>query len=691
MRNKSKSGKRFWFSHYTTAVLSVAAALGATLILKSLLQETPAALFYVAVMVSSWIGGFSSGLLATILSTIAVNYFLADGHHSFIAVDLKTWFQLGIFAMAALLISYLNESRLRAKQRADVNLKSWQDSETRYRYLANSIPQLVWMAAPDGTMLDVNDRWSEYTGLTLEQVRSQGWESIVHPEDIPVLSQHWIAAVQAGTDYQAEGRQRRADGVYRWHLHQAVPQKNDQGQIVKWYGTATDIHDRKQAEEERQQVQAELSRSLSAEQIAREEAERANRIKDEFLAVLSHELRSPLNPILGWTKLLQSRPFTPEKTAQALATIERNAKLQAQLIEDLLDVSRILRGKMVLNVGLVDLVTTIEAAIDTVRLAAEAKNIDLRFAVNGAVVRGEESVIPAIQVSGDAARLQQIVWNLLSNAVKFTPPEGRVEVRLESFAASGLSSQLEAPTQHSNLKPQTSYARITVTDTGKGINPDFLPYVFDYFRQEDGATTRKFGGLGLGLAIVKQGVELHGGTVSVDSPGEGQGATFTIRLPLIEQRQAGSRDGEISLDVSESTPCTPLTHLRILVVDDEADMRDLLLTILQNQGAQVEVAASAAAALVILEQWQPDLLISDIGMPNMDGYMLIRQVRSRPPEQGGLIPAIALTAYAAEIDQQQALAAGFQRHLAKPIEPVQLIQGIVNLLNSKSKSMSIRF
>ncbi len=385
------------------------------------------------------------------------------------------------------------------------------------------------------------------------------------------------------------------------------------------------------------------ARLYEAEQRARASAETANRIKDEFLAVLSHELRSPLNPILGWTKLLRTRKFDEQATNRALETIERNALLQTQLIEDLLDVSRILRGKMVLNVSPVNLATTIEAALETVRLAAESKGIQIQtiFAPNAGLV------------SGDSARLQQVIWNLLSNAVKFTPKGGRVEVRVEQDA---------------------SIAQIVVSDTGKGISPEFLPYVFDYFRQEDGKTTRKFGGLGLGLAIVHHLVELHGGTVQASSPGEGQGATFTVKLPLTRIVKEPYFDSESQVTTFN------LSQLRILVVDDEADMRELLVAILSEYGVQVKVAASAEEALTALDQFQPDVLISDIGMPEVDGYALMRQIRQLLPQQGGLIRAIALTAYAGEYNQQQALEAGFQRHVAKPVEPYELVKTIATLL-----------
>jgi signal transduction histidine kinase/ActR/RegA family two-component response regulator len=401
-----------------------------------------------------------------------------------------------------------------------------------------------------------------------------------------------------------------------------------------------DISDRKQAEAEREQL-------LAREQSAREAAEAASRIKDEFLAVVSHELRSPLNPILGWSKLLRSRQLDAEKTDRALEVIERNAQMQAQLINDLLDVSRILRGKLSLDTHPVDLVVTIQAAMETVRLAAEAKSIQINTQFEPDVG----------QVAGDVGRLQQVIWNLLTNAVKFTSEGGRVDIRLECI---------------------DSQAQITITDTGKGIPTDFLPYVFEQFRQESSATTRRFGGLGLGLAIVRYLVELHGGTVQADSPGEGQGATFTVKLPLVPHQpimQPDPKPSEFSLN---------LQGTRILIVDDDDNTREFLAFLLELHGANVMATATASEALTTLTQFKPEALLSDIGMPDVDGYMLMRQVRALPAKQGGTIPAIALTAYAGEIDYQQAMAAGFQQHIAKPIDPEVLIQAIASLLEQSA-------
>jgi PAS domain S-box-containing protein len=383
-----------------------------------------------------------------------------------------------------------------------------------------------------------------------------------------------------------------------------------------------------------------------AEQQARAAAEVANRTKDEFLAVLSHELRTPLNPILGWTKLLRQGNLDLNKTAVALETIERNAKLQVQLIEDLLDISRILQGKLSLNSTAVDLKTTIAAAIETVRLAAEAKNIQIQANLT----------FNSAHVLGDAARLQQVLWNLLTNAVKFTPAGGGIEIKLETIDTD---------------------AQIQVIDTGRGINPEFLPYVFDYFRQADSSITRTFGGLGLGLAIVRNIVELHGGTVKAESLGEGQGATFTVRLPLLFTPTSTTEEEALTQQM------LTLQGIEVLAVDDEADNLDLVTFILEEAGASVIPASSAQEVLQILHQQVPDILLADIGMPEMDGYSLLHQIRALAPQQGGEIKAIALTAYAGEINRQQALQAGFDLYLSKPVDPEELIEAIAQVMQSE--------
>jgi PAS domain S-box-containing protein len=424
-----------------------------------------------------------------------------------------------------------------------------------------------------------------------------------------------------------------------------VPYRNADGTIIGLIGVANNISERVQWERDRE-------RMLQQEQAAREASDRANRIKDEFLAVLSHELRSPLNPILGWSKMLKTGRLNEVKTQEAISIIERNAQLQAQLIEDLLDISRILQGKFTLNREPVNLELVMTSAQETVQLAADAKAITIAIDME-----------PAIgQVLGDAGRLQQVVWNLLTNAVKFTPENGQVRM---------------------HLARRGSQAQIQVIDTGKGISPDFLPHVFERFRQADSSTTRKFGGLGLGLAIVRQLVELHGGTITAESPGEDQGATFTVLLPLLEPIE----EQFTHLNHGAAPDCAggcPLSGYQILVVDDESDSREIVAFVLEEGGAIVTQAASAAQALELLSGNRFDALVSDIGMPEMNGYSLMQQVRARTPEQGGQIPALALTAYAGEINAQKAMQAGFKRHLAKPIDPDGLISLVVALLTEST-------
>jgi signal transduction histidine kinase len=461
----------------------------------------------------------------------------------------------------------------------------------------------------------------------------------------------------------------------------------------------------REAEERRarQQAEAELKQQ-------KEELERANRIKDEFLAVLSHELRSPLNAILGWSKILRTRKIDEATLSRALETIERNAKLQTQLIEDLLDVSRIIRGKLTLRAQPTNLVPAIEAAIDTMRLAAQAKSIDLKFSILDSeldnqreesscvlnkthiIHREETQSIPNISteetstatfiaqaaqwyskskflVLGDPNRLQQIVWNLLSNAIKFTAQGGQVDVLLE---------RVFTP-QPPMANRQLPIAQITVKDTGMGIHPEFLPYVFDSFRQADGSTTRKHGGLGLGLAIVRHLIELHGGSVTASSPGEGQGATFIVQLPILEGNRelGGGNKGNSTLPTPQSLL---LRGVKVLVVDDERDSRDFIVYALEDCGAIAAAANSAKSALEMLASFHPDVLVSDIGMPETDGYGLIRQIRNQPREKGGQIPAIALTAYAGDRDRQEALTAGFQKHLSKPVMPDELANVVAELV-----------
>jgi PAS domain S-box-containing protein len=690
-----------------------------------------------------------------------------------------------------------------------------ESSEQRYRFLAESIPQIVWTANADGSADYFNQRWFDYTGLSREDNGGFNARDVVHTDDITHTLELWKQAFETGEPYEIELRLRRgADGSHRWHLARSVPLRDAAGKIVKWFGTSTDIDDRKRAEDsqkflaeasevlvssldyeetlkriadllvprladwcavdmmteervlrrlavahqdpvkiefahelerrypqdmnERQGVpnvirtgepelypnipdemltlvardaeQLRIMRELGlrsamivplnvqgrtlgaitfvsaesgrhytetdlafAEDLAHRaalaienarlyrEAQEVNRLKDEFLATLSHELRTPLTAVLGWTRLLGTGQLDEATRARALETIERNAQAQVQLIDDILDVSRIIRGKLRLDVRPVELAPVIESAVDSVRPAAEAKGIRLQVVLDPRTG----------PVSGDPDRLQQVVWNLLSNAIKFTPRGGRVQVILARV---------------------DSHLEIDISDTGQGIARDFLPYVFDRFRQADPTTTRVHGGLGLGLAIVRHLIELHGGTVNAESEGAGTGATFRIMLPLLATVSAQIEPvGETPVattvaranggdDLLAGFDCPPeIEGLRVLIVEDDADSRELLVTVLKQCRAEVVAVAGAAAAIRTLEVWRPDVLISDIEMPGEDGYSLIRKVRALPPERGGDIPAAALTAYARAEDRMRALLAGFQIHVPKPVEPAELITVVASL------------
>ncbi|HEY9285254.1 MAG TPA: PAS domain S-box protein [Pyrinomonadaceae bacterium] len=523
--------------------------------------------------------------------------------------------------------------------------RSLRESEERLRTLTNTVPALVWVSAADGSASEFNDRWYEYTGMTPERSAGFGWGEAVHPDDRETCFARWEEARTSNSPYEVEVRYRRADGGYRWFLARALPVRDTAGNVETWFGASIDIEDRKRAEAEREDL-------LNREREARAEAERANRLKDEFLATVSHELRTPLTAILGWSQLMRRGQLEAESAAKALETIERNARSQAQLIDDLLDVSRIVTGKLRLDVLPVDPHSFIDAAVESVRPAAEAKGVRLQKVID----TGVETVM------GDPARLQQVVWNLLTNAVKFTPRGGRVQVRLERV---------------------NSHVEIAVADTGAGIAPEFLPHVFERFRQADQRTTRRHGGLGLGLAIVRHLVELHGGAVRADSGGKGAGSTFTVSLPVspIHRREeAEERVHPAARDTLPAHECPErLDGLRVLVVDDEQDARELLAAGLGQCGAQVTTASSAREALEALTGEKFGVLISDIGMPGEDGYELIRRVRALPADGGGMTPAVALTAYARAEDRLRAMRAGFEMHVAKPVELTELIVVIANL------------
>lgn len=537
-----------------------------------------------------------------------------------------------------------------AQRQAEIALRA---SEERFRLLLDNVKDYgIFFLDQQGRITG----WSlgaEYIlGYHEAEILGESASCIFTPEDLEQGADK-EELLKAVTEGRAEDERWhvRKDGSRFWASGFVTPLLDESGQLRGFCKILRDFTEQKRGEDERAHL-------LKREQEARSAAEAANRMKDEFLATLSHELRSPLNAMLGWTRLLNTRKFDEATTARAMETIERSAKSQAQLVEDLLDVSRIIQGKLHLNVRPLELAWVIEAALETVRPAADAKEIQLQTLL-------DPTTGP---VAGDSDRLQQVIWNLLANAIKFTPKGGQVQVLLE-----GVNSSVE----------------ITVADTGKGISPEFVPYVFDRFRQADSSTTRTYSGLGLGLAIVRHLVELHGGTVHAESQGEGQGATFKVRLPLVKEsktREQQSQAGNItSVILSTSKPLPILDGVQILVVDDEADTREFLVAAIKMCGAEVIAVSSATEAIQVISQQKLDVLVSDIGMPGEDGYSLIRKIRKLPKEQGGDIPAVALTAYAREEDRMRSLSQGFQMHLSKPVEPEKLATVIASLVKKTAK------
>ncbi|HEV8169386.1 MAG TPA: ATP-binding protein, partial [Pyrinomonadaceae bacterium] len=483
---------------------------------------------------------------------------------------------------------------------------------------------------------------------------------LLHPDD----REHARLAVENALanhrDYDIEYRVERADNTEVWVSSKGRGIYAEDGTTVGMLGFLQDISLRKNNEDTlRQQADALLTLNQTA-QTARAEAEQtaaqnerlykqaeeSSRLKEEFLATISHELRTPLSAILGWTRMLRMGQLSPEDSAKALDTIERNARAQAQLVDDLLDVSRIITGKLRMDVRPADPNSFIDAAVEAVKPAAEAKGVRVLKVIDTG----------AVSIPGDPVRLQQVIWNLLSNAIKFTPRGGRVQIYSQRV---------------------NSHLEIVVSDSGQGISPEFLPHVFDRFRQADQKTSRQHGGMGLGLAIVRHLVEMHGGSVRASSEGEGKGATFTVMLPIAPVYQIDSSGSRVHPAARDLLPANDITDrlddLTILVVDDEADTRELLKQGLEYCGAKVRVAGSVAEAMDELKMALPDIVISDIGMPGSDGYDLIRQVRRLPAARGGKIAAIALTAYTRIEDRLQALRAGYDMHVPKPVELAELV------------------
>lgn len=552
------------------------------------------------------------------------------------------------------------EVQQQATQLAAINAQLSQ-SEQRFRSLSTCSPIGIFLTDTTGNCTYTNPNCQAICGFQIEESWYDGWARIIHPEERDRVLDDWKNCIYQEQIYSAEFRIYTPDLAVHWVHVRTSPLLSDQRQLLGHVGTIEDITERKQAEIVFEQI--------IREQAARAEAEAANRMKDEFLAIISHELRTPLNSILGWSQLLLNRKFDETTTTRAMETIARNAKSQAQLIEDILDVSKIVRGKLRLMIQPVNLVELIETVLDTLRPLADTKAIQLETTLDSNVPR----------VAGDSERLKQIIWNLLSNAIKFTSEGGRVEVRLST-----VKSDEQKPIDDDGL-PVTSYqllvteyAQLQVIDAGIGISPDFLPYVFDRFRQADSSSTRSSGGLGLGLTIVRHLVELHNGKISAESAGEGKGATFTVQLPLLAAGQETIDTGDKSLDPS---PHPRLDGVKVLVVEDNTDTREFIKIVLEQSGAEVTAVESVDEAMKCLDVSSFDVLVSDIAMPGEDGYQFIRMLRDLEQQRGGgKIPAIALSAYTRLEDQMQALSAGFQMHVSKPVAPTVLVATVAQMV-----------
>lgn len=567
---------------------------------------------------------------------------------------------VGLLGAAVLLaVTWIGIRRETAKQlESGKKLMSAEDayfeSEERFRQIAENIEAVLWVRDAQTGRLEfispiIERLWGIKAGSLLNQ--TEAWLDYVHADDLETA--RMLNGQPDGQDARGEKPDQEyriiaPNGRQRWVRDRAFPVRDKSGKLRNIVGFMVDVTERKQAEE----VEAAL---LVREQQARAQAETASRMKDEFLKVVSHELRSPLNVMLGWARILRGKNVDPGMRDHALQVIEQSAETQARLIEDLLDSARIAGGDLTIECNEVNLATVVRAAINKAQPAAESKGVEIHTNLESARFDSSAGII-----SGDAARLEQIVWNLLINAVKFTPRSGHIGV---------------------TLSRQDACAAITITDTGSGIRAEDLPHIFDRFRQADSSDTRLVGGLGLGLSLVKYLVELHGGRISAESDGEGKGASFALKFPL-RAAQPGSENGLSSSVEHDAGFPTTLSGLKILAVDDEADARDLVTMLLGKYGAAVTAAASSAEALELLAKNQDgnafDLIVSDIGMPEENGYTLMRRVRQLPAPQGK-IPAVALTAFGRAEDRLRALQAGFQMHVPKPVEPTELMVVIASL------------
>jgi PAS domain S-box-containing protein len=617
------------WQRYGAALALTLAAFGLKLLLEGKLGPgSPVLLLPLGTLLSAWYGGLGPGLLATALSALLAGLYFLDPSDT----PREHEVQIVLSALQGVVISVVVHLLRRALRQAEEARSHAQAVDRERVHALENINDAYLAVDRDWRLVYANRSFLERYGRgPLENVLGVSlWE--VYPELAGTeLEERYRRAMAERTPDVFEMRSYLSE---RWFRIAVEP--TEDGLAI----SATDLSNLKRTEEELREAKEEAER-------ARAEAEAANRMKDQFLATLSHELRGPVHAIAGWTQILRSGELDAAKRARALDVIERNAKAQAQLIGDLLDVSRIISGKLRLETRPVYPVESVEAALAAVLPAAEAKGVRVERSLDAG----------AGPVLADPDRLQQIVVNLLGNAVKFTPRGGWAEVRLE-WDGDGV--------------------RIQVSDNGEGISPELLPHVFDSFWQADASSTRQQGGLGLGLAIVRQLVDLHGGSVAAASPGKGEGAVFTVSLPLLKPREATKELPLVIPPAGATAPPPPLAGVRVLAVEDDESTLDALTELLSLQGADVAPAASVNQALETLPGFDPDVLVSDIGMPGRDGYDLIREIRSRGRDAEAL-PAVAVTAYASPEDRQRALAAGFQVHLAKPVDPRELTRVIASL------------
>lgn len=642
-----------WWSIAGTALVCVAVAALARMGVDRLIgSRLPFLTFYPAIITAALLGGRWSGVVAISASTLLCMFWF-EPIGVFSPSRPQDAVALTLFVLTSTYMVFVCDWMLRARAReaeARAGLAESQalkhEADERFRIAVDAARIGAWEWDISADKVTWNNRIHEIHQIKPGEFGGSiaDFENLVHPDDRSRVREAIERAIRDHSPYAVEFRSTLPSGQTQWLSTHGRVIYDAQDRPQRLVGVTLDITERKLSEERRQRL-------LEHEKEAREEAERASQLKDEFLATVSHELRTPLNAILGWAQYLNSENMPHEEVRQGLETIVRNSRLQAQLIEDLLDMSRIVSGKLRLDVQAVELPLVIEAALETIMPAAAARSIRL-----------EKVLDPrAGPVNGDNARLQQVVWNLLSNAIKFTPKGGKVQVVLARV---------------------NSHVEITVADTGQGIPPDFLPFVFERFRQADASTTRRHGGLGLGLSIVKSLVELHGGSVHCASEGDGKGATFTVCLPLTAVQHPSDAPREhptVNGPRAAQARDASLAGVRVLVVDDEPDALFLVRRVLESAGAIVTPVLSGAEAIAAMNGGV-DVIISDIGMPELDGYELLKQLRTLEAHKSTKTPAIALTAFARSSDRTRALLAGYLLHIAKPVEPSELIAAVASVV-----------